>query len=145
MWDRSKNVATAGAGNGALTRIGIHRFCRQSVAKTRNYYHRDKLQIRHPDLKGFNRALFARQPYNGDMARGWESKAVESQIEDFTSNSPSQRNNVPAPEAKQLQMKKSTLLLSRKHIVQELEGSNNERYSELLRRTLADLDAQIAE
>jgi len=32
----------------------------------------------------------------------------------------------------------------RKRILQQLETSSNERYSELLRRTLADLDAQIA-
>jgi len=42
-------------------------------------------------------------------------------------------------------MKRSALLLSRKRVVQELEDSNNERYSALLRRTLADLDAQIAQ
>ncbi len=35
-------------------------------------------------------------------------------------------------------------MLSRKHVRQQLEGSTNERYSELLRLALADLDAQIA-
>jgi len=36
-------------------------------------------------------------------------------------------------------------MLSRKRVLQQLECSTSERYSELLRRTLADLDAQIAE
>ena len=45
---------------------------------------------------------------------------------------------------RQTTLKKNDLQLSRKRIVQQLESSNNERYSELLRRTLADLDAQIA-
>jgi len=35
-------------------------------------------------------------------------------------------------------------MLSRKHVLQQLERSASERYSQLLRRTLADLDAQIA-
>ena len=35
-------------------------------------------------------------------------------------------------------------MLSRRGIVQQLERSNSERYSELLRLALADLNAQIA-
>jgi len=35
-------------------------------------------------------------------------------------------------------------MLSRKHVLQQLERSNSERYSDLLRRTLAGLEAQIA-
>jgi hypothetical protein len=35
-------------------------------------------------------------------------------------------------------------MLSRKRVLQQLERSASERYSELLRRTLADLDAQLA-
>ena len=35
-------------------------------------------------------------------------------------------------------------MLSRKRVLQQLERSTSERYSELLRQTLADLDAQIA-
>ena len=79
------------------------------------------------------------------MARGWESKSVESQIEEFNSSSPSDHKPRRSSESVQEQMKRSALLLSRKRVVQELEDSNNERYSALLRRTLADLDAQIAQ
>ncbi len=35
-------------------------------------------------------------------------------------------------------------MLSRKRVLQQLNDSTNERYSELLRLALADLDAQIA-
>jgi len=77
------------------------------------------------------------------MARGWESKSVEAQIEESISE-PS-RNEVPASaEELQSRNKKTDLVLSRKHVLQQLERSTSERYSELLRRTLADLDAQIA-
>ena len=34
-------------------------------------------------------------------------------------------------------------MLSRSRVVQQLEQSTNERYAELLRRTLLDLDKQI--
>jgi len=78
------------------------------------------------------------------MARGWESKSVESQIEE-SSSEPS-RNKPPASaEELQSRNKRTDLMLSRKRVQQQLERSTSERYSELLRRTLADLDRQIAE
>jgi len=49
------------------------------------------------------------------------------------------------PEEQQRRQKRDDLMLSRSHVVQQLAESNNERYSALLRRTLAELDAQIAE
>jgi len=77
------------------------------------------------------------------MARGWESKSVEAQIEESLSE-PS-RNRPPASaEELQSRNKKADLVLSRKHVLQQLDRSTDECYSELLRRTLADLDAKIA-
>ncbi len=77
------------------------------------------------------------------MARGWESKSVEAQIEEADSESSSEKERPSAGEV-HATLKKNDLLLSRKRILQQLEQSDNERYSELLRRTLAGLDAQIA-
>jgi hypothetical protein len=77
------------------------------------------------------------------MARGWESKAVEAQIEEAESGPLSNPDLLSATD-RQAALKKNDLLLSRRRILQELESSNNERYSELLRRTLVDLDLQIA-
>ena len=79
------------------------------------------------------------------MARGWESKSVEAQIEESISE-PS-RSKTPPVSAEELQSKskKKDLMLSRKRVLQQLERSSSERYSELLHRTLADLEAQIAE
>jgi hypothetical protein len=78
------------------------------------------------------------------MARGWESKSVEAQIEESISE-PSQSEKPPSS-AEELQSrgKKTDLMLSRKRVLQQLEHSSSERYSELLRRTLAALNAQIA-
>jgi putative sterol carrier protein len=82
--------------------------------------------------------------YNYSMARGWESKSVEAQIEESDSEPSLNANRSSSAEDIQLQMKKSDLELSRKQVLQQLERSDSERYSELLRRTLAGLDAQIA-
>jgi hypothetical protein len=79
------------------------------------------------------------------MARGWESKSVEAQIEESSSKSTNGNNGSLTPEETQARMRRSSLLLSRAGIARQLEGSTNERYSELLRRTLAALDTQLAE
>jgi hypothetical protein len=78
------------------------------------------------------------------MARGWESKSVEAQIEasSLSTTDRYDRNN-PSPGEVQQQMKKAALQLSRKQVVQQLESTSNERYTELLRRSLAELDSQI--
>ncbi|HKD86302.1 MAG TPA: hypothetical protein VKB58_16245 [Terriglobales bacterium] len=77
------------------------------------------------------------------MARGWESKSVEAQIEEAASE-PAQSEHFFSAAERQTKQKKNDLQLSRKRVLQQLQNSTNERYSELLRRTLADLDAQIA-
>jgi hypothetical protein len=79
------------------------------------------------------------------MARGWESKSVEAQIEESDSEDSTNQEHSYSPAERQATLKRSDLLLSRKRILQELEISGSERYSELLRRTLAGLDSQIAE
>jgi len=77
------------------------------------------------------------------MARGWESKSVEAQIE-AANNETSPNAASASAEELQSRNKKADLMLSRKHVLQQLGRSNSELYSDLLRRTLADLDAQIA-
>jgi hypothetical protein len=82
--------------------------------------------------------------YNGDMARGWESKSVEAQIEDKKSNPFNQTDGDSlTPAEVHSKIKRANLLLSRKRILQQLEVSGSERYSELLRRSLAELDGQL--
>jgi hypothetical protein len=78
------------------------------------------------------------------MARGWESKSVEAQIEDSNSIPlPTEEAGLSEPERQKL-IKKKDLILSKKRVVHQLEGSTDNRYSEFLRRTLAALEAQIA-
>ena len=66
-------------------------------------------------------------------------------MEESNESKPATRKAVLTPEELQQQRKKANLTLSRRHILQQLETSSKEQYSELLRRTLADLDRQIAD
>jgi len=78
------------------------------------------------------------------MARGWESKSVEAQIEESDSETSTNQHAVSADEL-HAALRRNDLLLSRRRVLQQLETSTNERYSELLRRTLAGLDLQLGE
>jgi hypothetical protein len=78
------------------------------------------------------------------MARGWESKSVEAQMEEAHAARPTKAKLAHKAKLAQSQIKKADLVLSRSRVVQQLEHSTNDRFNELMRRTLADLDAQIA-
>ena len=78
------------------------------------------------------------------MARGWESKSVEAQIEESNSETFLTSEQKVSAEQRQTILKKKDLALSRKRILQQLDSSANERYSELLRRSLASLDKELA-
>ena len=68
---------------------------------------------------------------------------MEAQIEESISESSHKENRSVTAEELQSRNKKTGLMLSRKRVLEQLERSTDERYSELLRRTLADLDSQI--
>jgi hypothetical protein len=86
----------------------------------------------------------ADQSYNKSMARGWESKSVEAQVEEAESESSLNPDQKFSIEEMQTIFKKKDLMLSRRRVLQQMELSPNERYSDLLRRTLAGLDAELA-
>jgi len=88
---------------------------------------------------------YLRKPaYNPLMARGWESKSVEAQMEESVAAEPAKSKKAQlTPEELLRRKKRADLMLSRSRVVQQLAESSNERYSELLRRTLAALDQQI--
>jgi hypothetical protein len=78
------------------------------------------------------------------MARGWESKSVEAQIEEANSVAALDPDHKPTPEERRNLLRRQDLMLSRRRVLQQLEASSNDRYSDLLRRTLVDLDGEIA-
>ena len=78
------------------------------------------------------------------MARGWESKSVEEQIDMAEARRAAASAPKLTPEALQALRKREGLLLSRTHVIREMENSQNPRYKAVLAKALADLDAQIA-
>jgi len=80
------------------------------------------------------------------MARGWESKSVAAQIDAAENHRHRAAKHSPlSPERLEVIRRKETILLSRTRIVHELESSQNPRYRELLKKALADLDAQLSD
>ncbi len=80
------------------------------------------------------------------MARGWESKSVEGQMESAASLAPVPEDpkNKFTPEMQEKARKRQGILLARKRILQQLEASGSERYTEMLKSSLADLDSELA-
>jgi len=78
------------------------------------------------------------------MARGWESKSVESQIESAEKQMhPPLDQNIPA-EQLELIRRKEGLMLSRTRVLRELETSRNPRYRSLMEKALADLNSELS-
>jgi len=78
------------------------------------------------------------------MARGWESKSVESQIESAeTQIRPTPDERISAEELELLR-KKESLKLSRTRVLRELETSQNPRYRNLMEKALADLNRELS-
>ena len=78
------------------------------------------------------------------MARGWESKSVEAQIDMAENRSAIARAKVLSHASIDLLRKKESLLMSRTRVVRDLESAQNPRYRVVLSKALADLDAQLA-
>jgi hypothetical protein len=78
------------------------------------------------------------------MARGWESKAVEGQVQEFESKESRTQKRQLSQDQKEIRRKIEILLLSRARVEKELQSSENPRYREQLNRALIDLDTQIA-
>jgi hypothetical protein len=79
------------------------------------------------------------------MARGWESKAVEDQVQEAQSKDNRSNKGQLTPTDIELNRQREVLVLSRTRVQRELESSQNPRYKEQLTRALADLDAQLAD
>jgi hypothetical protein len=78
------------------------------------------------------------------MARGWESKSVEAQIDMAESRTAVARAKVLSDQSLDLLRKKESILMSRTRVVRDLENAQNPRYRAVLSKALADLDAQLS-
>ena len=79
------------------------------------------------------------------MARGWESKSVEAQIDAAEHHHRSAvLEHGPDPAKLNLIRQKESLLLSRTRILRDLNTAQNPRYKTVLNKALADLDAKLS-
>jgi hypothetical protein len=78
------------------------------------------------------------------MARGWESKDVESQVE--ATQAPQQKQVGPkSPEQILREQQRKDLQLSRTHIINDLASATHPHHRKSLEAALAHLDKKIAD
>jgi hypothetical protein len=78
------------------------------------------------------------------MARGWESKSVEEQVQEHHQKKEENTKKQLTPEQLESRRKREVLLLSRSRVQKDLQASQNPRHRDQLNSALADLDSQIA-
>jgi hypothetical protein len=86
----------------------------------------------------------SRSVYNESVARGWESKSVESQIESADRSRKSSAAAPPSSQQLQAERERDSLLLHRKRVLRDLENCSEERYRKTLHEGLAYLEQQLA-
>jgi hypothetical protein len=78
------------------------------------------------------------------MSRGWESKDVESQIEEAQSARRSKTQALSENEIARLREKEG-LELSRTRVLHDLKQAKNPKYQAVLKKALAHLDKKLNE
>jgi hypothetical protein len=77
------------------------------------------------------------------MARGWESKSVESQLDSAAAARAARRDTRMTREQLDLESKRHSLMLSRTRVLHDLQLACNPRYRVQLEQALAYLDQQL--
>jgi hypothetical protein len=79
------------------------------------------------------------------MARGWESKAVEDQIDSAEADKNPPAKEVFSQREREKQAQMRSLLLSRTDLLNRLKGARNERYRAQLELALKHLEGKLRE
>ncbi len=79
------------------------------------------------------------------MARGWESKAVESQIEAAETRNARAKAAQATAQQVILERERESIELSRTRVLQDLASATNPKYRDLLQRSLQYLDDKLKE
>ena len=82
--------------------------------------------------------------YTPAVARGWESKSVEEQINERTAEAQRSGKKKPNPSEIERNSKRQSILLARSRTMTALQSARDERYRSLLQRTLDHLDSELA-
>jgi hypothetical protein len=79
------------------------------------------------------------------MARGWESKSVEAQMETAKENQSAGAKAPLTDEERKRQREREGLRLSRAYVLHQMESSTNDLYIESLRKALNDIEQKLAQ
>jgi hypothetical protein len=85
------------------------------------------------------------------MARGWESKSVEEQIEatlaakNSSGAGSSKKQTKPVSKTTRPSQQRESLLLARTRILRDIQTTENARYRQLLETTLEAVEKQLLE
>jgi hypothetical protein len=77
------------------------------------------------------------------MAKGWESKGVESQVQDSQTKGRGKHGEPMTAAQMDTRRRREVLVLSRARVERDLQLSQDQRYRDLLTRALSDIEAQI--
>ena len=77
------------------------------------------------------------------MARGWESKSVESQMEEAATRATLAKRRPLTAEEIRLEREREGLELSRTRVLQDLASAHNPKYREMLQRSLEFLEEKL--
>jgi hypothetical protein len=79
------------------------------------------------------------------MSRGWESKSVESQMEDAASRRAAGNETPQSAEQLRLEGERKSLELSRTRVLKDLETAVHPRRRDQLQAALRHLDGKLAD
>jgi hypothetical protein len=78
------------------------------------------------------------------MARGWESKSVEDQIEEARRSQGVSEGRVQSPEANERERKVESLKLERSRLTEQLNRARSESHQRMIRQSLEAIEEEIA-
>jgi hypothetical protein len=78
------------------------------------------------------------------MARGWESKSVEDQIEEARRSQGVSESRVQSPEEKERERKVESLKLERSRLTEQLNRARSESHQRMIRQSLEAIEKEIA-
>jgi len=78
------------------------------------------------------------------VARGWESKSVEEQVNNRQAELESAGKKKPSRLEIEQNSKRESIRLARSRASRELQSTHDDRYRALLERTLAHLDSELS-
>ena len=78
------------------------------------------------------------------MARGWESKSVEDQIEEARRSQGAYESRVQTPEEKERERKVESLKLELSRLTEQLKRARSEAHQRMIRQSLEAIEEEIA-